>query len=894
MVNAVLFCAAYFAAIELGRLTTGQVGLPLFAPAPPLLLFTLLLTPNRTRAPRMVAAAGVHVLSALVHRDAVSSVSLDAGASLLGATVSLATCTAWGVRIRESHGVTATWRLLVAASLAAVTAASIYAIPRLAAGDVAGASDTWTARLVTNLMGIVMFAPLAMAGLRQVRITIRDRRLEFAALIIATAAVTHVAWASSEAPRPALLAPLYVWAAARFQLVGSIVGVIFEGVALGNSLSGRGPWAHAQTLADVSVALWLQVIASATFLLLSAGVLERRRTLLLAARVLDGVHDGIVVIDAHGRITTVNRAAAQMFALPAGVAGRPVQDLLSPSVNFSAASHGEMDLEVVATRADGTVFPARVSLSPVASDDERHVLAVVRDLSHQRDTERSLEMSEAQLRAVLAALPDLILIHDRHGHYVGFHVSPHGLGYAASPATHLDRSVTELLSPSDAAALDAARQRVLATRTPEFFEFSVTQGGRTHWLESRLVPLGDDRTLSVLRDVTDRRQLQDQLRQAQKLEAIGRLAGGVAHDFNNLLTVIGGSTELVLDTLPAADRHRRLLQEVREATARAALLTQQLLAFGRRQVLQAELFEVGHVVRGCERMLARLIGEHIHLSCVLQEAVPLVRADRGQIEQVIVNLVINARDAMPSGGQLAVRTACVTFTEDACRADRRLRPGCFVSLSVADTGSGIPPEVIEHIFEPFYTTKATGRGTGLGLATVYGIVQQSGGFITVDSLVDAGSTFTVYLPAVEAQAVADPPSLPPRPAEQRGQETVLLVEDETAVRDIAVRFLTNAGYRVLAAANGQDALTIAGSHEGPMHVLLTDVVMPGMSGPELATALKQRDVDMRVIFMSGYPNDALVAHQMPDDSSIFIQKPFSRQSLMEALRASLGPPVGEP
>jgi signal transduction histidine kinase/ActR/RegA family two-component response regulator len=521
----------------------------------------------------------------------------------------------------------------------------------------------------------------------------------------------------------------------------------------------------------------------------------------------------------------------------------------------------------------------------VPADDERHTLVVVRDLSHLRETEQSLAMSEAQWQAVLAALPDLIVINDETGRCVGAHASPHS-SIVVNTALLLGHRASDLLAPEDAARLEAARRRALETTLPEVCETRVTWQGRAGWVESRVVPLGSDRTLSVMRDVTERRALQDQLRQAQRLEAIGRLAGGVAHDFNNLLTVIGGATELAVDGMPPWDPNRRILQEAREATMRAAQLTQQLLAFGRRQVLQAEVFDVREVVRGCEPMLRRLIGEHIQLTCQLGQHVPCVHADRRQIEQVLVNLAVNARDAMSAGGQLTIRVEATELTEKQCRG-HQLRPGPTVAVSVIDTGAGIPAAALEHVFEPLFTTKESGER--LGLPTVYGIVQQSGGCVTVSSRVGTGTVFAVHLPAVTKAVKARPVRPPVSVADPCGEETVLLAEDEPAVREVTLRFLQTAGYRVVAAESGDEALALLNRLDRPVDLLLTDVVMPGMSGPKLATRVQHRHPGVRVLFMSGYPDDALHAHQMPEDATAFIQKPFSRQSLLTAVRGALSP-----
>jgi PAS domain S-box-containing protein len=387
------------------------------------------------------------------------------------------------------------------------------------------------------------------------------------------------------------------------------------------------------------------------------------------------------------------------------------------------------------------------------------------------------------------------------------------------------------------------------------------------------------------RDVTEQRHLEEQFRQAQKMEAVGQLAGGIAHDFNNLLTAILGNTQLLLRDLPPGDASRADVEEIRKASERAAGLTRQLLAYSRRQLLQPEVLDLNVVVADMDRMLRRLIGEHIALAAVLAPGLGRVRADPSQIEQVIVNLVVNARDAMPDGGRLTIETANVDL--DAPSAEQYLdaAAGAYAMLSVTDTGTGMDASVRAHLFEPFFTTKEVGKGTGLGLATVYGIVKQSGGHISVYTEPGHGSSFKVYLPRLATPP--ESPSLPTsasRPAATGGSETVLIVEDDQAVLALSRRALEGQGYTVLAAADPADALRLVERHGGPLHLLLTDVVMPGMSGRELAAQLAARRAGIRVLYMSGYPGDAVVHGGRLTPGSAFLQKPFGPESLARKVR----------
>lgn len=386
--------------------------------------------------------------------------------------------------------------------------------------------------------------------------------------------------------------------------------------------------------------------------------------------------------------------------------------------------------------------------------------------------------------------------------------------------------------------------------------------------------------VAVARDVSARKQLEEQFRQSQKMEAVGQLAGGIAHDFNNLLCVISGYAELCLMRAEESDPAQRMLTEISSAAEQAARLTGQLLAFSRQQVLAPTVLDLNGVVTQMRNMLRRLIGEDVLLTTVLAPELDRVRVDEGQINQVIVNLAVNARDAMPEGGCLTLETRNV---ERPAKGDAPARKG--VLLSIADTGAGMPPEVRERIFEPFFTTKSIGRGTGLGLAVVHGIVQQSEGEIEVMTEEGVGTTFRIYLPAV-AQIALRPANNPERPP-GRGTETLLLVEDEELVRNFAARALTPFGYTIIKAASGVEALRLAAAHPGPIHLLITDVVMPGMNGRAVAEALQARDPALRVLFLSGYTDDAVMRHGIRQSEVAFLQKPVSPKVLAAKVRELL-------
>ncbi len=382
-------------------------------------------------------------------------------------------------------------------------------------------------------------------------------------------------------------------------------------------------------------------------------------------------------------------------------------------------------------------------------------------------------------------------------------------------------------------------------------------------------------------------EVEEQYRLAQRMESLGRLAGGVAHDFNNLMNIVLSYSGFVLDTLPADDPRREDLEEVRKAADRAVSLTRQLLAFSRKQVLNVEVLDLNDVVRGVEKMLRRLIGEDIEVRTVLDPALGLVAADRGQIEQVIMNLVVNARDAMPAGGRLTIETSNVHLDEDYAAHHLSARPGPHVMLAVSDTGCGMDEETRARIFEPFFTTKERGKGTGLGLATVYGIVKQSGGNIWVYSEPGKGSTFKIYFPRVEATGRHTPARALPAVTPSTGTETILVVEDEEAVRRAAARVLRAAGYTVIEAENGREALEVAGQHQGPIHLVLTDVVMPEMGGRELVQRLRAVHPEVRAIYASGYTDNAIQHHGTLDSGVNFLAKPFHSEALVRLVREVL-------
>jgi PAS domain S-box-containing protein len=401
----------------------------------------------------------------------------------------------------------------------------------------------------------------------------------------------------------------------------------------------------------------------------------------------------------------------------------------------------------------------------------------------------------------------------------------------------------------------------------------------------------------IITDVTERmnmeaehKNLQAQMLQAQKMEAVGRLASGVAHDFNNLLTIINNYASMALSELPPGDELRNFMKEIVDAGQRAVGLTRQLLAFSRRQVMQPEVLDLGVVITEMEKMLGRLIGEHIELRTVVAHDLWPVKADPAQVQQVIMNLVVNARDAMPQGGTLTITVQNIEITTMTAREHATLIPGAYVVLTVSDTGCGVDPDIVERIFEPFFTTKEEGRGTGLGLSTVYGIVKQSSGFILVRS--EPGQTeFSVYLPRTEEDLAKAKAPVERRTDVLQGAGTVLLVEDEQAVRELTERMLTSAGYRVISAKSGEEAMAASRACPGDVDLLVTDVVMPSISGRELAGLLRREHPALKVLYMSGYTDETIIEQGIRSPRDNFVMKPFGREQLLKAVRDVLGRPL---
>ena len=625
--------------------------------------------------------------------------------------------------------------------------------------------------------------------------------------------------------------------------------------------------------------------------------IERPAASRILATLIEASPLAIVTFDPDGVVTMWNPAAERIFgwseneALGSRLPFVPAEKQEEFLALRRRALLGEVFTEPELHRrcADGSPIVVSVSTSPLRRPDGTiyGIMSILMDVTERK----AAEESQARLTMAVEQAGESIVVTDTRGTIQ--YVNP-----AFERITGYDRMEVIGQNPR---ILKSGRQ------DPEFYKvlwqilcrgevwrgtfFNRRKDGTLYEEDAVISPVRDPsgrvvNYVAVKRDVTDVRRMEEQLRQSQKMEAVGRLAGGVAHDFNNLLTAISGYSDLLLHRLPEYSTLRRDVEEIRKAGDRAAALTRQLLAFSRRQVLQPKVLDLNAVVTNMGQMLRRLVGEDIALSTDLSPSLSRVNVDPGQIEQVIVNLALNARDAMPDGGKVVIETSNAELDEDYCSRHPYVTPGRFVMVAVSDTGHGMSAEVKEHIFEPFFTTKPKGSGTGFGLSTTYGAVKQAGGSIEVYSEVGVGTTIRIYLPRVEGK----PPEIAgaDRPGTLRGgTETVLLVEDEEIVRKLAVRVLDELGYRVLQAGNGDEAITLALGCGERIDLLLTDVVMPGMSGRELANRLTQVHPGTRVLFTSGYTDDAIVHHGVLDDGVAFLGKPYSPLALAGKVREVL-------
>ena len=621
------------------------------------------------------------------------------------------------------------------------------------------------------------------------------------------------------------------------------------------------------------------------------------------AAVLEAAANSIVITDPKGAILWTNRAFSDLTGytpdeawgknprlLSSGKQDNKFYSNLWQTITTGKVWHGE----IINRRKDGTLYTEEMTITPVRSDSGEitHFVAIKQDVSERIRVEQQLRESETFYRQIISSVQEPIIVYDRDLRYRLWNP-------AMEEMTGVPLAEAQGKRPADlfpflgGTSVLSCLERSLAGETildNEDVSYEFPRSQRSGWVLGQYAPLRDANgqvigVITTLQEVTKRKQAEQQFLQAQKMEAVGRLAGGVAHDFNNALGVITGYSELLQLALPEGETLRKQAEEIQKAGRRAASLTRQLLAFSRKQTIQPVVLDLNSIVTDIEKMLRRLIGEDIDLVIVGDPELKRVKADRGQIEQVLMNLAVNARDAMPQGGKLLIETSNAELDESYVRQHSYAKAGRYVKLATSDNGCGMSAETRSHIFEPFFTTKELGKGTGLGLSTVYGIVKQSEGYIWVSSEVGKGTTFEIYLPQVEA--AADPIGHKLNGPLRGGTETILLAEDEESLRTLTRALLESSGYRVVEAQNAKSAIEVAQRHQGPIHLLLTDVIMPGMSGRELANNLMQSHPKLKILFMSGYTHDLISQHRTLNSGPALLEKPFDAETLLTKVRAVL-------
>ena len=657
---------------------------------------------------------------------------------------------------------------------------------------------------------------------------------------------------------------------------------------------------------EFPVEISLSSVQSPSGLLVSAvvrDITDRKRTEELFRGLLDSAPDAMVVVGADGRIVLINSQTEKLFGYQREeLLGQPVEVLVPERFwnqhrdhRTSYSTHPQfrpmgVGLELYGIRKDGTEFPLEISLSPQKTKDGVLISSTIRDVTERKKVDDALRQSESSFRALVegtygvcrASLQGALLMVNQP--FVGL------LGYDSQEEVRALNLITQVFAPGEFS---------LSLFNPPGRNKQFTRI-ESHWkrkdgklinveLSGRLISDDSENPVCLeilVEDVSRQRGMEQRLRHVQKMEAIGRLAGGIAHDFNNVLGVIFGYCSMLMEKLEPDSTLYPLAAHIGKSVQRGATLTRQLLAFSRQQVLQPQVIDINTHFKGFEGLLRRVIGEDVQLSVIARNADLYLRADPDQLEQVIMNLVVNARDAMPSGGKLTIETAELCVDAEYCTRNPEAKPGDYVLIAISDTGCGMDRETLARVFEPFFTTKEQGKGTGLGLATVYGIVKQSGGHVTVYSELGYGTTFKILMPRSHEKA-AQPESLQSETLAPTGTEVILLVEDEESLRAVMKSYLQNKGYVVVDAADPSEATELAEKASQPPDLLITDVVLPQISGVKLAQRLGVRYPKMKVLYVSGYTADAIVHHGARSSDFVFLSKPFSLNTLGRKVRSTL-------
>ena len=641
--------------------------------------------------------------------------------------------------------------------------------------------------------------------------------------------------------------------------------------------------------------------------------------ILLSSEFLETLPDAILAVDREGVILQVNSQVERLFGYSRGqLMGKRVEMLVPERFRGQHTGHREdfavhpktrrmgAGLELYGRRRNGSEFPVEISLSPVSIDGGMVVLSAIRDVTDRKRIELELRRAHEELaqrtaeqigeyRARLASIidssEDAILAKSLDGTITAWNRGAERI-YGYTPEEVIGKNITMLVPSDRPDEIPEILRKVARGESIEHYEsIRVTKDGRRLNVSISVSPLRDVHgeivgASAIARDITDQRRAEDQLRQSQKMEAIGRLAGGVAHDFNNVLGIINACAEFLRDRIEPASEPSVYVENIKKASDRGAALTRQLLAFSRRQVVKPVILDLNDRLKDTSKLLRPLMGDDVEIQIVPRSVSAIVEADPGQLDQIIMNLAVNARDAMPKGGRFILETDVVDFDQHFADQHQPLKPGRYVMLAVSDSGSGMDKETLSRIFEPFFTTKESGKGTGLGLSTVYGIAQQSGGHIWVYSEPGRGTTFKVYLPSaahkLTSSSATETETVVPKRAAR-----ILLVEDDEIMRGLTRKLLQEQGYTIVEANNGKSALEWAEANPGQIDLLLTDVVMPAVSGPELAERLARSHSGLKVVYMSGYTGELMEASERLKHG-ILLEKPFTRNALLNTLHQTLG------